>query len=354
MNNLVAFLDGGWHFMRNLFFFTKGFAPGAPEHIRSQAIIDFQDALTRGILKVLNQFPETTNIVLSSEGGSWRKEVPIPDHLVDTTYKGNRTKDDDIDWNAAYDAYDSWTESISKYITHCRGKGLEGDDWAWHWSRRLNSEGTDVIIWSSDADLKQLVQTTDKAFTVWYNTQSGLVRDSRRQYKPTGILWEDMMVGGGSPVEDRIDVLARKAKQSTSINPDSIVIDKVLCGDAGDNIKPIVQCTKGGRTYGFTRKDASKLPVCESIEDFLASGVVDNVYNLKKSRFPDLDKETIAEQLEYNMRLVRLSNRDIPKSLQEYMAGTELLQAPVEDIKANYKMLLPVQSGIEDLFAGAV
>ena len=59
------------------------------------------------------------------------------------------------------------------YIVHCQiyqsivkkqgivvsnHSSIEGDDWIWYWSRRLNEEGTSCIIWSSDNDLKQLVQ----------------------------------------------------------------------------------------------------------------------------------------------------------------------------------------------------
>ena len=60
-------------------------------------------------------------------------------------------------------------------ITTVNHNNIEGDDWIWYWSRRLNSDGINCIIWSSDNDLKQLVNmNSDKCFTVWWNEANGL------------------------------------------------------------------------------------------------------------------------------------------------------------------------------------
>ena len=76
-----------------------------------------------------------------------------------------------IDWDAVFADYESFLEMLSKGgINVCRERGIEGDDWCAWWSDVLNNEGTNVIIWSKDKDLTQLVKTdNDGCFTViWH------------------------------------------------------------------------------------------------------------------------------------------------------------------------------------------
>ena len=105
---------------------------------------------------------------------------------------------------------------------------IEGDDWMWYWSRKVNASGDDALIWSSDRDLQQLVQIDGGRFTAWYNDKAGLVLPESA--KKEGL--EDFM--GFEVVHT--ENIERCCDKVTYINPFEIVTEKILCGDAGDNI----------------------------------------------------------------------------------------------------------------------
>ena len=95
------------------------------------------------------------------------------------------------------------------------------------------------IIWSSDADLKQLVQVNNGCFTVWLNESQkgglpGLI--VHKELDDTAIDEIDMFmqVDKSSPT---LNEIMAHVNAVTYINPTDIVSTKVICGDKGDNIK---------------------------------------------------------------------------------------------------------------------
>lgn len=351
-NKLTILVDGGWHFMRNLFFFEKGFAIDNSPAIKEATAQDFKETLARSFIKILNQLPVADNIILMSEGGSWRKQLPIPKQLEDTTYKGCRTKKTEMDWDAAYKAYSEFAENVSAAgVTHSAHPGIEGDDWAWYWSRTLNAQGINVLIWSSDCDLKQLVQTDGTTFTGWYNDKAGLVL-------PQNCEWPDdpMEAMMNPPFQTEIlELLKRKLKKQTYINPDDIVINKILCGDAGDNIKPVVRYQKNGRNYGFAAKDQTEL--CNSLHINTLTDVFDKepsiveyICNIKKYAPYNITQDMVREMLDYNIKLVWLHESTIPSTVTSAMVQQEYLLPDIAAIKSNYKTLMGKNKTVETIF----
>ena len=136
LNNCTLLIDGNWLLLSRFSVINKGFDKNNPDYMKEQASLDLQDLLARSINVILNRFPIIDNMIFISDGGSWRKQLPVPKSLNDITYKGNRSTDVEMDWHYIYGA-------LNKVFKHCKELGvtcsqysnIEGDDWLWYWSR---------------------------------------------------------------------------------------------------------------------------------------------------------------------------------------------------------------------------
>lgn len=353
-NKLTILYDGGFLLMSRLFAFEKGFALDNSEAQKRAAAEAFKETMSQTLSKTLNMFPDADNIVLMSEGGSWRKNLPIPSQLEDTTYKGHREKKP-LDWNAIYKAYNEFARNCEAVgITVSQHSAIEGDDWAWYWSRRLNAEGTNVLIWTSDCDLKQLVQVHNNCFTAWYNDKAGLVFPKEMEWP------EDPMEAMiNPPFQSPYMAKLTRGKKVTYINPDLIVINKVLCGDAGDNIKSVFRFKKNGRTYRFADSDCKRLIEVlgiDSMKKFLANKdrVARNITEIKKFADQGASSELILEMIDYNIALVWLNERVLPDTVTSSMVQVEYKVFDVNELRRNNKLLTNQAAGMAEIFAGAI
>ena len=350
-NKLTILVDGGFLMQSRAFAFEKGFKSTNTEAQKRRTAEEFKDTLSRTIVKLINMFP-ADNVVLMSEGGSWRKKLPVPEQLKDITYKGNREKKSEVDWDYIYKAYSEFEKSFMAYgLTRSQNFMIEGDDWAWYWSRRLNAEGTSVIIWSSDCDLKQLVQVEGNAFTAWYNDRAGLVLPLQCQMPDDPI--EAMLNPSFDSQELR--AVVNKCLKVNYIHPDSIALEKIFCGDAGDNIKSVIRYQKNGRTYRFAEKDYKTL-----VEDLNIRNMADLVHNRERiakyiAELPKYSQynfkvEDIIEMLNYNIKLVVLHENIMPDTVIKSMVQTEYKVPDIKPLKLNNKLLLEQNKSIEDTF----
>lgn len=352
MNKLTLLVDGGWVLMRTMFFFERGFRMDASKAQKSATAAEFKETLSRSITKILNQIPEIDNIVIMSEGGSWRKNLPIPKQLQGVSYKGHRERKEQIDWDAIYKAYGEFVKDCDTQGVTCSAhSSIEGDDWAWYWSRRLNASGVNTIIWSSDCDLKQLVQVYGNAFTAWYNDKAGLVLPDAMQYPDDPV--EAMM---NPPFQNQeSEKLIRRLKKVQYINPDMIAIEKILCGDAGDNIKSVVRFTKNGRTYRFAEADYKKLIGeynIQSMNDLFShkSDIARYITENKKFKPYGFNTEDIEEMLDYNTSLVWLNESTIPDTVTTAMVQFEYKDFDVASVRSNHKLLTTANNDIADIY----
>lgn len=345
MNKCTLLCDFNWLTISRFSVINKGFDKRLPEDALNEAKEELKDMLARSINVILNRFPTIDDLVIVADGGSWRKQLPIPDQLKDTTYKGNRHNDVEMSWDHI------WAAS-TEVLDNCRNEGItvsqhnciEGDDWIWYWSRRLNSEGVNTIIWSSDCDLKQLIQVDDKtnAFTVWYNDKNGIwIPEEMKDHDIDDI--EFFM----QPTYENaiLETLKLRSKAGINyINPDSIILSKVICGDAGDNIKAVARFTKNNKNYKITEKDwvgiANSLNI-NTIQDLLDNKmkVARAVKNHKKIQSHDISISEILEMIEYNIKLVWLNEYVIPETCIIAMNNVEHNNYDVSYIRSNYKVI---------------
>lgn len=353
-NNLTLLVDGNWLLMSRIFVISNKFAKKLPEQVLEANQQELHEMLARSISLMLNRNPVIDNIILIADGGSWRKELPIPKQLQDITYKGNRGTREELNWDYIYTAFEDFLEHARSIgITVSRAHNIEGDDWMWYWSRRLNENHINTIIWTSDCDLKQLVQVHNQAFTAWYNDKSGLVLPQE-----CAIPDDPLDFFMNPPFNNNILQYLTTKYPVSYINPDEIAINKVLCGDAGDNIKSVIRYKKNNRTFRFAQKDYEKLiketkinTMDKLLKNYLE--VAKNITSNKKFQKYHFKTEDIEEMLDYNTKLVWLDEHVIPSTIITQMAAEEYKQFNVGDIRLNYRTLMLTEPDIFDIFADA-
>ena len=175
-NRCTLIVDGNWLMMSRLPASYNQFKSECPDFIKEAATDNLVDSMLSSINVVLQKFRGIVdNMIFVSDGYSWRKTLEVPEQLGDVRYKGNRVKTEDMDWTYIYKSLERIGEGLKKNnCTVSHADNAEGDDWIWYWTRRLNRQGTNCIIWSTDNDLKQLVQYDGQTFTAWYNDYNGL------------------------------------------------------------------------------------------------------------------------------------------------------------------------------------
>ena len=288
--------------------------------------------LIRSMKVVLSTFEDIDNIVFVADGGSWRNNVPIPNSLIKKSkngeivseeYKGTREKSKDIDWDAIFKGYEEFIDKLSETgITTCREKNIEGDDWVYFWSNYFNSIGTNVIIWSADKDLTQLVKT-DKhyCFTIWYNGKNEITEEEVEQ--------DDMDFFFNTQYYRNEAILINisdAVKYKNYINPKHVVIDKILKGDSSDNIQPImIRKSKTGKSSKKFKISTNDIYYDLNYNnDVEVLNYLSKIYNSKSyiDRVED-SIDDVFEHYKYNRKLVELSNTEIPdeviNKMKEYI-----------------------------------
>ena len=234
-SKLTLIVDGNWLLMSRWAVLNGHFYDDA------EMCRELQMTMIKSINVVLKTFPSIDNIIFVSDGGSWRQKIPMPSFIIEE-YKGNRELDPSINWDMIFGHYEEFVKLLEESgITACRVQGIEGDDWCWYWSSKLNSEGTNCIIWSMDKDLTQLVHTNKETgvFTVCWNKNNTTIENG--DYSQNSDL--DFFFGDLNKENNEryLHEIISKSNKITKINPKEVVIDKIIRGDKGDNIYPSLQ-----------------------------------------------------------------------------------------------------------------
>lgn len=359
MNNCTLIIDGNWLLMSRLGVKMGDFSKSlAPEYLE-QAKNDMIDFIAQSINKIISYWgPHIDNIMMVQDGGSWRRTLPKPS-TIHEEYKGNRVVNEEVAWNYVWDALKTICQNFkANNITCVTEKLIEGDDWCWYWSKYLNHVGTNCIIWSTDADLKQLIQKdpATNAWTIWFNDKSGVFLPESMQNTDMDILMNF------DTVDPFIEEICKRVGKCTYINPDDIIMSKVVCGDHGDNIKALIRVehqTKTGKTITNTvsQKEWNKIKDelhIQTIDDFKKNKV--SILNALRSipRLHDCpySMDNLLEMFDYNMSLVRLSKEQIPHKYQLAMNGhkNEYTVADLDYLRNNYKVLASHTEPVEQLF----
>lgn len=353
MNKLTLIVDSNWLMLSRFSVLSKSFDINLSDSEKLNSQKQLEDLLAKSVNIMLNRFDIIDNIIFVEDGGSWRKSIPCPID-EDIFYKGNRKQNEDLDWGYIYNALNNVLDNAKKQgITVSQYNQVEGDDWIWYWTKRLNEDGINCMIWSSDNDLKQLIQIDYKtnAFTAWYNDKSGLwlPKDIDDEFEDVGFFLKPHYFS------EVLEIIKRQSKSINYINPSHIIMEKIICGDAGDNIKSIFRYSKNNRIYRVTEKDWNDIRLGKSIdnmEDFMVQKqyIISQILNHKKYKSYQPIKENISNMLNHNTKLVWLSDEVIPDTIIQLMNQQEYKNYDVDYMRKNYKVLLDENNDIQELF----
>ena len=369
-NKLTLVVDGNWLLMSRYFMKRDTFRMDLPDSVKENSSYQLADLMAQSISVILRQFRGSiTNVIFVSDNRSWRKDYPMPSCIETTdTYKGTRKNDETYDWKYIYKSISILSNNLKSIgVTTSNVYGVEGDDWCWWWSRKLNSEGTNVILWTSDEDIKQLIQEDEDtgAFTAWYEKSKGLVFNS--SMKPKKFDDEDDELGSFMAPIMPVNNIIKSLSKTTSIsyvNPINIINKKIYIGDQGDNILPIFTYSKKSKIYKATQKDWSKLINFDNpgyIEKDWCSKLpklYNEIYKIKTKG----DEQNITtcddfvEHAVYNKKMVWLDESQIPREVQSQMTSVEYKEISpnlLHDITYNWRVMSGAESKeLEDLFEG--
>ena len=350
-SKLTLIVDGNWLLMSRLAVIS-GRYPDTNELNRELKLL-----MIRSINLVLRTFPIIDNIIFVADGGSWRNsEVAVPLFLQNDgiEYKGNREHSDDIDWDVIFSGYEDFLNVLkTNGVTVSKEKMIEGDDWIWYWTRRLNENGVNTVIWSSDNDLKQLIQNDsfNGSITAWYNDRNGVwFSDDLNEDQLDDLDFFMQPIRVKSPL---LENLKQSSRTSSYIKPDDIVMEKIICGDAGDNIKSIAKTISGSKTYKVSIKMWNEIKSnlnINCLEEFFKSkyDIIDEILSIKK--FANCNSDDLAEMFDYNIKLVWLNESVIPETIVMYMNQLDYSIADISYIKSNFRTMCKRNTTIEDIF----
>lgn len=318
-SKLTLIVDGNWLLMSRLPVLLGKYAD------ERTLIQDVKLLMLKSISVVLRTFPSIDNVMFVSDGGSWRKDEPRPEWLKDRDgeeleYKGNRVKDEKvINWDMVFAEYDNFLEKIAKGgIATFHENAVEGDDWCWYWSQRLNAEGTNVVIWTKDRDITQLVKSDKNGcFTVVWNKDNGIFMKSADENDMTNFLLNPYYQMNEKLLSEIIQGSANKINY---VNPVHVKLDKIIRGDKADNISPIMtRHPNNGKTDRIFRLNDKHLP--DNLDIYNTKEVtewIENTVNSDYYRGKILEPtDEIINHFMYNRKLVVLDEKSYPERILE-------------------------------------
>lgn len=327
-SKLTLLVDGNWLLMSRLSVITNSYLDD------NELCKNLQLLMIQSIKKVLKKFPNIDNIIFCADGGSWRNDLEIPEIVVDDEgnlirYKGNREKPSDINWELIFLAYEKLISQFKQYgINAYKESHIEGDDLLWWWSKKLNNEGTNCIVWTKDNDLKQLINIdNNKCFTVWWNESNGMFVSD---FNDDDL---DFLFNNEYNENDIIFKQITSNIQITQLDKDYIIIDKIIRGDKSDNIEPVLykQTPKSSKKYRISTNDIDYSMDWKN--DQIVYNYFDNLLKTKKySKNVSKSLNDIIRHFNYNRQLVALDKDYYPNNIIEKLNNLNIVQNNIQGI----------------------
>lgn len=204
------------------------------------------------------------DIVCDSREKSWRKDI-YPE------YKAHRKKDEDINWEYVNTVYDNFIDDIKakNKIKVYRKNKIEGDDYISYLIRKYNNDGISCLVMTNDRDICQFVNTSNdyKVINVMFNDQKSKDKvfvpntyDLFVKYKSGSDELEYVFDMNETIRHDEVDDEAVFLsdfifeRYRVDIDSNYMLLEKIICGDTGDNIRSVaVYKERGIKEAGFTK-----------------------------------------------------------------------------------------------------
>lgn len=327
-NKLTVIVDGNYHFHKTLHVY--GHAGKDPMLTSERDIEMFMKKIAMDFAFAIRQIGKPDRLILTIDKNSWRKEVEIEEN---TGYKGNRVKDDSVvnwaNFNACMKEFGEILKSFGCIVSTI--DGCEGDDLMYYWANKLYEDGEDVVIITGDGDINQLVKHNSTNFITVFNTRSSVRKvvaaPGFREFlddNQVSLLDSFSFMGSNKDaMKSLID-----ATELVEIEPNDVLFDKILMGDAGDNVPPIISWQETQKTGKVINKSitAAKLARLKELlsirgkqmdSKHLYEHAADISREIKNIYDKELTVELAKKRIERNTILVYLSDETIPSRLRD-------------------------------------
>lgn len=216
---------------------------------------------------VLRTFTPDRVILACDARNPWRRT--LYDDIEGESYKGNRQKDNTLNWNKIFENLNAFKEILKErgfIITEIAN--AEADDVAALWKQESYNNGDNVILVSSDKDWAQLVDFDGNKFCVCFNpigTNKGkkhlFLTDECSKWLISSSKGTDIFFNNYNSYKDSLSNLKSKDGKIdfTIIDPNKVVLDKIMCGDDGDNAPSIYEFYKNGKKVRMTPGRSDKI-----------------------------------------------------------------------------------------------
>ena len=296
---------------------------------------DLESLLYSDFNKLSKSYPFDNIYFISDSQLSWRK-MEYPE------YKGNREKDDSIDWSFVFKTFSDFKNNIKKLpnVKFLEQEGLEGDDLIAHTIRETNIVGETNVIVSADCDLNQLlIYDLDKSCLniQWNNKYS-----DERLYLPQNyqLLFDKMenevvddifTVDNSNEFLKYINGLIQRTKVK-SVTTEEIIFKKIVCGDTGDNVPTVIKIKDGkfdpdGRGIGKDGADTVYKYYKDMYPgeiDFKSNVFVSNLIEIiiyyKKIKQSNI-QEQMRKNILFNIKMMVLQPEYMPTKVYENMCN---------------------------------
>lgn len=326
---------------------------------------------------VTRMFTPDRVIIACDARDPWRRS--LYDNIEGESYKGNRQKDTTKNWTKIFTELNNYKEILKKQnfvVTEL--PNAEADDLAALWKKDSFDNGDNVILVSSDKDWSQLVEYTGKNFCLCFNPISNN-KGKKKLYATAECLeWInsvdqklDIFFTNYNAYKDTLaNIKTKDSKvEYEVINPHTVLLDKVMCGDDGDNAPTIYEYYKNGKKVRMTPSRCKKILESlniETIKDLCEAASAGALLPALSASFKkEIDDIDIDERVMRQRMLVELNPDLFPHDIVTtfmyhvkdsgntgYIDTTSInLETILKDSKfvdENYKNAGPKEAGIFD------
>lgn len=321
---------------------------------------------------VMNTFSADRVILACDAKYPWRHD--LYKDIDGQSYKGNRVKDEDKNWEKIFATFDDVRDVlVDRGVVASLIDRAEADDVAAMWKNVLYTEEKEnLVLVSSDKDWTQLVDFDENhsCYCICYNPISNNKGKRNLYLTESMFTWlhseetTDIFFSNYNYNKNSLkNAIANDPKiNCIPIDPCSVVIEKVMCGDDGDNVPTFFEYYKNGRKMRVTPLKAQHVfnNLNISCVEHLVTAVENNT--LKESLEKEM-KYTIdidfCERLDRQRRLVELNVNffpkhirlkfafhvdsvasrgftvDLPKTMQEMLSDTKYISKDFQKSKEN-------------------
>ena len=187
-----------------------------------------------------------SRVIFALDSRSWRKDISIDEN---EGYKAHRKKAEHINWDNIYKVMGDFAEIMrTNGFIVSQIDNAEADDLMALWADELvNNQNQHAILISADEDVRQLVRSKGKVFSVVYNPFTMGRNATKKLFVSSEFTnWMKDQEDEGDIFNRSIDVdkedFERIINDKTKvevINGNEVALRKIFCGDDGDNVPAI-------------------------------------------------------------------------------------------------------------------